>query len=313
MQGINPKSRQLIFFVTLVLITLLAAPSSYASWSDRFGPPKIVSLEEILAKPSAWLGTPVRIPVRFAWISDLYVPYRTRFTRDQFINFSAWDVKTHIWEKKGFDDPHAFFYVERDNKELKSFFKMKTFDTVCLLGQVESLFGGKPFIRVVWFCRLPGRLNVENLKMLNISIDDFKQRKFDKAISGFQKIFESDPPDDIRVLMHKAMAKIYLYDKKQYEMAKEELLKARKINPREHEVHSLLVACLYCIKRGIIPVEPLPKVKYKKDTATKSIGEEPVKPEKIEKAPKPVGMEPPKAKTPSPEPEELLPEEKIGE
>ena len=147
----------------ILLFCLL--PMSYGEWKDRFTPAKEVSLEELLEKPDSWLDIPIQIPLRFAWISDVYVPYRTRFSQDVYLNFTAWDIQEHIWESQGFNKPHAYFYVEKDNPELKTILKFKTFDTICVLGKIEGMFAGKPFIRVVWFERLPGELNILNLKM----------------------------------------------------------------------------------------------------------------------------------------------------
>ncbi|NUM34192.1 MAG: hypothetical protein HUU50_06595 [Candidatus Brocadiae bacterium] len=215
----------------------------FADWTDRFAIAREVSLSELLEKPEAWLGVPVRIPIRFFEPSDVYVPYRTRFSPDSFWNFSAWDIQSHIWDPTGFEKTYPYFYVEKDNPEFKFFQKLETFKTICILAQIEGIFAGKPFIRVVWASAMPGNLHINNLKLLHKGLKLYKQRNFREAMGLFQKVFDSNPPEDIKVMLHKAIAKYYIYEKKSYYSAIEELKKAHSINPTDVELEELAYLC----------------------------------------------------------------------
>ncbi len=226
----------------------------YADWADRFSSATEVTLSEILEKPETWIGVPVRIPIRFFEPGDVYIPYRTRFSPDVFWNFSAWDVQSHIWDPAGFDKIFPYFYVEKDNPEFRFFQKLESFQTVCILAQVEGFFAGKPFIRVVWGSIIPGNLNIHNLKLLNKALKHYKQREFKEAIALFQKVFESEPPDDIKVMLHKAMAKYYIYEKKSYYSAIEELKKAHAINSKDLELEELAYLCHLYSRPQVRPI-----------------------------------------------------------
>ena len=228
------------FFLIIVLLINIA---SYAEWADRFGSAKEVSLSELLEKPEAWLNVPVRIPLRFFEASDFYVPYRTRFSPDIFWNFSAWDIQSHIWDPIGFEKIYPYFYVEKDNPEFRFFQKLQNFQTVCVLAQVEGIFAGRPFIRVVWGSIVPGNLNIDNLKLLYRSLKFYKERNFQEAMPLFQKVFDSGPPKDIKIMIHKAIAKYYIYEKKSYYLAIEELKKAYAISPEDLEIEELAYRC----------------------------------------------------------------------
>ncbi len=227
-----------------LIAIIFLAQFSYGEWPDRFGGAKQVNLKDLLEKPESWLNIPVQIPVRFAWLSEVYVPFRSHFSQDYYLNFTAWDIQEPIWEAKGFNQPHIYFYVEKDNPELKSFLKLKTFDTVCLLGKIEGLFAKKPFFRIVWCCRLPGNLNENNLKMINNSLKLYRQRRFEEALPIFQKILETEPPQDIEAMLRKAIAQVCMNEWQKYEFAFVELKKAEEAAPEDEEVKSLLKECI---------------------------------------------------------------------
>lgn len=239
----------------LLYIMIIFVLWGNAEWTDRFGPAKQVSLSEILDKPETWFGVPVEIPVRFAWLSDIYVPYRTRFSQDRFINFSAWDVQEQIWEAQGFNRTHPNFYFEKDNPELTTLLKLQTFDTVCLLCKVDGIFGGKPFIRVVWACKLPGDLNILNLRMLNQSLKLYQQRQFDEALTMFKGILDTNPPADIQAMIHKASARIYIYEKRAYDYAFVELKRAQLKTPNDPEIAEIFSECNFYLGKRAAELE----------------------------------------------------------
>jgi len=230
-----------ILFFCMTIFLLFS--QVYAEWQDRLGPAKQVNLNEILRHPETWMNVPVEIPVRFAWLSDVYIPFRTHFSQDRFVNFAAWDIQEPIWEQQGFNNPHFYFYVEKDNPELKSFLKLQTFDTVCLLGKIEGMFAGKPFIRIVWCCRLPGSLDEIKLKAIRTSLTLYRQRRFDEALNIFEQILTSKPPQDIESMLRKGIAQVYMNERNSFEYAFVELKKAEEATPQDPEVQSLLLEC----------------------------------------------------------------------
>jgi len=231
--------------ILLVCMATIFVSFNYAEWKDRFSPAKQVSLGDVIDKPETWFNVPIEIPVRFAWLSDIYVPYRTKFSQDRFVNFTAWDVQEQIWESQGFNRTHPYFYMEKDNPELQAVLKLKTFDTVCLLAKVEGVFGGKPFIRVVWAYKTPGELNIINLRMINQALKFYQQRQFDEALDLFSTILKTHPPHDIQTMVHKAIARIYIYEKRTYEYAFFELKKAQLLSPHDAEVAEIFAECRF--------------------------------------------------------------------
>jgi tetratricopeptide (TPR) repeat protein len=239
----------------LFLILLCVSPV-YAEWADRFTPPHVTYLSDIIKNPHVWLDIPVRIPLRFNHLGNIYTPFFTHFSREQYINLSAWDVQTHIWDKEGFNNDYAHFYVEKDLSELKSFLKLKTFDTISALAKVTGIFRDKPYIRITWFCRIPGTLDMDNLRLLYKGMAAFRGRKFDQAMTVFRKTLTTDPPQDIQTMLYKLMAKIYIYEKKNYAQALDELNKALEVNPKDDEAVELHNKCTYYIQAGGTPLIP---------------------------------------------------------
>ena len=226
--------------------------------------PQLVYLSDILKNPSHWLGIPVRVPLRFSRLSNVYTPFFTQFAEEQYINFSAWDVRTPIWDKEAFSTDYPFFYVEKDNLELKSFFKLKAFDTISVVGKVTSLFRQKPYFRITWVCRIPGTIDVDTLRTLNKGMKAFNNKKFDETITILSKLLPGEeeaestyfPPHDIQMMIHKLIAKIHMYEKKDFQGALVQLDKALLVNPKDYEANELRMKCDLCLQGKIDP--PLP-------------------------------------------------------
>ena len=257
MQGIyGAKSKTCLF---LIVICIFLSFQTQADWKDRFAPAKVVTLSQVKENPATWLNIPVRMTLRFNRVGNIYNPFFTLFTSAHYINFSAWGTEEHIWKKKVFYKPYSFFYIHKENPEYKTFLRIKPFETVCILAKPIGLFRGKPYLRVVWICRMPGNLGVYNLRMLNLGMKAFEERKFTEAETHFQQVLHTNPPADIRVMLYKVIAKILMYDKKNIQAALVELKKARKISPRDYEVRQLMKDCRYYLKnRGKGASMPIP-------------------------------------------------------
>lgn len=282
----------------LCLLAVLLASPVYAEWTDRFTPPHVAYLSDILKNPQAWQDIPVRIPVRFNHVGNIYTPFFTQFNSEQYINFSAWDVQTHVWDKEGFANDYAYFYIEKDVPELKSFLKLKTFDTISVLAKVSGIFRQKPAIRITWFCRIPGTLDMDNLRLMYKGMSAFRSRKFDEAVTTFRKVLPTNPPQDVQTMLHKLIAKIYIYEKKNYGQALEELNKALEINPKDDETVELHQKCSYYLQVGGTPLVPA----YWEEDLEKQKQQTPPpqqQPKTEVKAPAPtITVEPPQVTTP---------------
>jgi len=254
---VNMPRRKTLLWIFIVCIIICS--SIQAEWEDRFSSAQMVTLSEIAARPETWLNVPVRIQLRFAWMSDFFIAYRTHFSPEHFSNFSAWDIQTPIWEKEEFNRVHSYFYMEKNNPELKALFKLRTFDSFCVLAKVESIFANKVFIRVVWLYKLPGNLDVLNLKMIHQAYKLYNKKQYDEALSAFVEIFATNPPDDIKVMFHKNISLIYLNYRKDYIAALQELEKAKLIAPNDWEVNYLIKQCnLMAYKERVQEMDGLP-------------------------------------------------------
>lgn len=277
MEGIPGMSNHKKLYSVLIIGLLLFTYTAQADWQDRFTPARLVPLSEILNSPQAWLDIPVRIPIRFSRIGTCYNHFFTQFNNEQYINFAAWDIQTHIWNPDGFANDYPFFYIEKDNPEVKTFLKLRPFDTICVLAKVTSIFRNKPFIRIVWLCHLEGRLHIDNLRLLHLGMKQFRQRNFEQAIGVFNQVFPTNPPVDISLMLHKTIAKIYMYEKKQYDMAIQELEKARcdSQSAKDIELNELYDRCTYYIEHpNSAPPAP---VTWEEDVEKKVVKEEPKK------------------------------------
>ncbi|WP_372370379.1 hypothetical protein [Candidatus Uabimicrobium sp. HlEnr_7] len=269
-------------FICIALITFILSVSAVCDWEDRKGAPPVVYLSQIMENPESWLDVPVRIPLRFSSIRDIYTAYFTAFDRDRHLNFSAWDIHTHVWQKKGFLNDYPFFYVEKDAKEFKAFLRLKKFDTIAVMGKVVSIFRGKPYFKIVWVCKQSGNLNVHNLTLLNRASAAYENRMFDDAVSHYDQVAKTNPPTDIQAMTHKVRANIFLYHKKNYQAAMSELTQGLELAKSDPQLVEMYSQCDYYLKHG--GAEPQPMVvnaeqeNYFKEQSNKLSGTEVVQP-----------------------------------
>jgi len=261
-------------FLAIFVILTVFAGCLHADWEDRFGQSKVIYLSDILEDPDSWFEVVVRIPLRFEGIRNVYTPFFSHFDREHDVNFSAWDIHSPIWERRGFRNDYPFFYVPKDNPELKTFLKLRRFETISVLGKVAAIFKDRPYIKVVYVCRMPGELNINNLTLLNRGMRAYKERRFELALGSFQKIFHTNPPDDIKALLHKLSAKIYLYEKKSFSRALFQLEKGLAIAENDGELNEMYTQCKYYMKHGGQPPHPL-KVKLDLPPVEEVVEEEP--------------------------------------
>ncbi len=245
-----------IFIICVVIALLL--PLVQGDWKDKFGGHQVVYLHEIQKNPESWLGVPVKIPLRFQSVRAVFNPFFTPFNKEEYINFSAWDVKTPVWTKNGFFNDYPFFYVKKDNSELQSFLRYNRFETITVLAQVEGLFKGRPYIRVVWACEMPGQLNVHNLTLMNRAMTSFSNREFDRSLTFLEQFVNTNPPEDLESFVYKTRAQIYLYETRSYGQALAQVNQGLKITQNDSELKRLYRQAKYHIKHGGV-AEPYKK------------------------------------------------------
>ena len=243
--------------ICIALITFILSVSAVCDWEDRKGAPPVVYLSQIMENPESWLDVPVRIPLRFAGHRDIFTAYFTAFDRDRHLNFSAWDIHTHIWQKEGFLNDYPFFYAEKDSKEFRAFLRLRKFDTIAVMGKVVSIFRGKPYFKIVWGCKQSGFLNIHNLTLLNRASTAYKNSRFDEAISYYNQVANTNPPTDIDAMIHKVMANIFLYHKQNYQAAMSELTKGLELAKNDPQLLEMYTQCDYYLKHGGAVPQPV--------------------------------------------------------
>lgn len=252
MQG-NLVARTLLY----VFLLLPCAGNLCAEWEDRFGPPVEVPFSAILENPETWIDVPVRFQVRFSRLSTVYTPFFTKFSSDQYINFRAWDIQTPIWTKEGFENEYPYFYVSKYHPEYKAFLRYQKFETLTVYAVPMGLFGGRPYFHISWACRLPGHLDIYNLKMLNRGMGAYQKRDFANATAIFDQISKTNPPADIAVMLYRNTAKIHMYEQRDYTGALVQLAKAEEINPNDSETQTLKYLCdQYLVQKNLPELSP---------------------------------------------------------
>ncbi len=228
-----------LFFVAIA--TSSGAARLEADVLDRFGPAKLVHLETILKNPKSYINTTMRIPVRFNDVGSVFAPVYTRFTSSEYLNFSAWSVRTKIWLRSDLSKINPYFFVRKDNPEFKTFLRLKRFETVILLVRFQDMLGKRACFDVVAVTRIHGSLTQEELLQIRNMYQDLRQRNYEKALEHLNYLMnEVKLPKDLRARMARELALVYMHGLRDYKRGRRALLRAVALNPGDRGLERLL-------------------------------------------------------------------------
>lgn len=224
------SARQVLGLIAVVAFA--SVQEARADYFDRFGPHKLLHLEQVLANPPSYLETVLRIPVRFNSYGSVFNPVFTRFVPERYLNFSAWSVDKRLWQAGDLVDDYPFFFVRKNNPEFKTFLRFKRFETMILLVRLGDLFKGQPYFEVLAVTRCDGKVTQENLLQVKEGYDDLKEQKLRHAAAHFHHAQSMGLPQDYEAIVQRELALIYLHLKMTF-AAERELEKAIKLNPHD--------------------------------------------------------------------------------
>lgn len=229
--------------IALISVSVIAAgvtANLSADVLDRFGPPKMVHLETVLANPHTYMNTTLRIPVRFAAYQQLFIPVYTRFQARRYLNFSAWSTNKRLWKKDEVPQIYPYWYVRKDNPEFKTFLRFKRFDTLLLMVRLHDILKDTPCFEVVAVTRLPGTLTQEELLHIRHAYADLKHRRYDKALEHLLYLKkEVHLPKDLRARLQRELALLYVHGLRDYKRGLWALREAVALNPGDRGLKKL--------------------------------------------------------------------------
>jgi len=207
----------LISIAGLVLLSSSAvawdrSPRWKRGLAKKFSPS---SLASVRSNPVVYLGKKISFEAFYAGRGDLYRPFFTPFTKQDYINIQVWDVSSKLWLHKERRDGFLFLYLLREQEdEVNAVEKLPRFKAVRIFGEVAAVHENVAWIKVHHIEASPRRSYTEKgLKHIELG---FKQKDVDSefAATSFEKALETDPPLSAKAAVNRELGIAYFRLKK---------------------------------------------------------------------------------------------------
>jgi hypothetical protein len=195
----------------LVMLSLaLIAPRAWCGGEEDEKSIVNTTLSAVREKSDAFRNVPVRFTVQFNSLGKISNPFFTRFVPTEFVNFYAWASDQPIWRKESYDDLFGMLFLSKESKFLPALYTLKLYDRVELVATVRNTFQGTPWIEVLSFKPVAGKVTTATLAHLFRGEQLMNQRQWELAVQELSLAPGSATTDEIRAAVHKDLGICYL-------------------------------------------------------------------------------------------------------
>ncbi len=241
------------------LLGLLAAAAPFAAAQDDegiFAPfarelglakdptaPHETTLATLRGNPDAYRNVRVILTLQMNERTNFWNPFFTRFTPDNYVNFSAWGDEQRLWVAAEYGNEFPLFFVDRRSEPARKILAAEPFQRFRVTAIVRDTFRGMPWIEVTKVKSLSEKLargtlvhGARGRKWMEAGKWALAANEFDRAIAG-------DLPDASRVGLLKDLSVCH-YARGDRDKTRSVLLAAADLDPKDAEVNAALEALL---------------------------------------------------------------------
>ena len=168
---------------TPLLLSFVLGAALLPAQEREFGKPVATTLTELRAEPEAYRNVKIEFTIQFASLGKLTNPFFTRFTPTDFVNFYGWADEQEIWQQPAYNDLFGMLFYNKLNPQLEEVYQLRTYDRIKVTGIVRSVFQDSPWIEVLEFTRLGGKLDTAVLTHLYRGEQLMAQRQWQRAVA----------------------------------------------------------------------------------------------------------------------------------
>lgn len=195
---------------TPLLLSFVLGAALLPAQEREFGKPVATTLTEMRAEPEAYRNVKVVFTIQFASLGKLSNPFFTRFTPTDFVNFYGWADEQEIWQQPAYNDLFGMLFYNKLNPRLQQIYELRTYDRLQITGIVRSVFQDAPWIEVLDFKQVTGKLDTAVLTHLYRGEQLMEQRQWQRAIAELALAPGSEVPPAAQRKVHRNLGVCYL-------------------------------------------------------------------------------------------------------
>lgn len=181
------------FPIPLALLALGALPG-VARAPETPEPPPAVSSAELWSRPGDRLGGEVRFVVQHAEWLEAWNPMVTRFGAGEYRAWSAWGDDQLLWKSEEYDAPRVVVFVRRGGAAEWALESLARYDRYEVVGRVDAVFAGRPWIEVLGVRPLTEQLGDGSLVHARRGVEAYTARRWTRASDEFERALASPVP-----------------------------------------------------------------------------------------------------------------------
>jgi len=188
------------------------APLAGAQFQPVVPVDKVVptTLDAIRKHPDAYKGVWVSFPVQFCSVGKLSNPFFTRFVPSLYTNFYAWSDDQPIWRRAEWRDVCGTLVMAKDSDHVAGIYDLDIYDRLMLTGVVRNTFQSKPWIEIVEFEPLEGKVSSPTLAHMYRGESFMQRRQWNRAVSELALASAGDVPTPVLAAVHENLGMCYL-------------------------------------------------------------------------------------------------------
>lgn len=184
---------------TALLVSFVLGVAALPAQDRESNASVTTTLSQVRAEPDAFKNVKVVFTVQFASLGRIANPFFTKFTPQDFANFYAWADEQPIWQEKSYNDVFGMLFLSKTHTKLEQLYETSLYQRVAITGVVRNTFQGMPWIEVLDFEALPGKLDTPVLTHLYRGEKLMEQRLWQRAVAELSLVpGEGLPPHAMR-------------------------------------------------------------------------------------------------------------------
>lgn len=179
--------------IPMALLALGALPG-VARAPETPEPPPAVSSARLWERPGDRAGEEVRFVVQHAAWLEVWNPMVTRFGAGEYRAWQAWGDDQLLWDPVEYEAPRVVVFVRRGGAAEWALESLSRYDRYEVIGRVEAVFAGRPWIEVLGVRPLTEQVGDGSLVHARRGLEAYAMRRWNRASDEFERALASPVP-----------------------------------------------------------------------------------------------------------------------
>ena len=173
------------------------------------GTPEIrsVRLDELRARPAAFLGHELRFVLQFRALAETWDPFLSRFEPARWVELEGWPDEAFTWDERVFEAPVGRLFVRRGGGFEPLARRARTYQRLEVRVRVREVFQGEPWLEVLELVPLEGEVGEGTILHVTRARELAAEKSYTLALEQYERARAAPlPPHALAALLEEIRA-----------------------------------------------------------------------------------------------------------